>query len=81
VSARVSLGAWTSPSENYGDVYLEPDVGGRWRCATCEWASPPPLSVEDELYYLMIVLPALTRRAQEFLERPGPALMLLLGEP
>jgi hypothetical protein len=77
VSARISLGVWTFPSGNRVAVYLEPDAGDGVRQATCEWDSSPPLSVADESYYLVIVLPPLTRRAQEYLERPGRALVLL----
>ena len=76
MSARVQLGAWTFPSGNRVDVYLEPDAGGGERHATCEWNSPPPLSADDERYYLAVVLPSLTRQAQEYLERPGRALVL-----
>jgi hypothetical protein len=73
---RHTLGSWAFPSGNHVDVYVEGDDGGRERRATCEWDSPPPLSVADESYYLVIVLPALTRRAQEYLERPGQAMVL-----
>jgi hypothetical protein len=73
---RYRLGRWVFPSGNFLDAYVEPDDGARERRATCEWESPPPLSVADESYYLVIVLPALTRRAQEYLERPGRAMVL-----
>jgi hypothetical protein len=77
-TSRHGLGRWVFPSGNCLDAYLEPDAGDGVRHATCEWDSPPPLSVADESYYRVIVLPALTKRAQEFLERPGPALVLFV---
>jgi len=67
---RHKLGSWTFPSGNHVDVYLEPDAGDGVRQATCEWDSPPPLSVEDEGHYLAVVLPAVAKRTQEYLERP-----------
>jgi len=76
MSARVRLGVWVFPSGNRTTAFLEPDTGNGVRQATCEWDSPPPLSVADESYYLVIVLPALTKRAQEYLERPERALVL-----
>ncbi len=78
MSARVRIGTWTFPSGNHADVYLAPDPGDGARRATCEWASAPPLSVEDEWHYLAVVLPALTRQAQEYLERPGRAMVLFI---
>ena len=57
-------------------AFLESGTGNV-REATCEWDSSPPLSVADESYYLVIVLPALTKRAQEYLERPERALVLI----
>ena len=67
---RHQLGSWAFPSGNHVDVYLETDAGGDLRHATCAWDSPPPLSASDERHYLTVVLPALTKRAQEYLERP-----------
>ena len=74
---RIRLGSWAFPTGNRVEVYLESDAGSGWRQATCEWDSPPPLTAADELHYLTLVLPALTRRAQEYLETPGPALVVL----
>jgi len=78
VSARAPLGSWTCPSGNSVDVYLEPDSGDGVRHVTLGWDTPPPLCEADLVYYLAVILPAVTRRAQEYLERPGPALAVVL---
>ena len=64
---RHQLGSWAFPSGNHVDVYLETAIGDV-RQATCAWDSA--LSASDERHYLTVVLPALTKRAQEYLERP-----------
>ena len=73
MSARVRLGAWIFPSGNRAPAapaFLEPDIGDGVRPATCEWDSAPPLSASDERHYLTVVLPALVKRTQEYLEQP-----------
>ncbi|HUF93617.1 MAG TPA: hypothetical protein VMR23_14670 [Candidatus Limnocylindria bacterium] len=45
------------------------------RHVALEW-STLPLSWRDELEYHARILPQLTRRVQEYMERPGPALVL-----
>ena len=67
------LGTWTCPSGNSVDICLVGD--GVLRQIQCAW-DRRPLSVEDELFYTIEILPALTRRAQEYLERPGRALVV-----
>ena len=78
MSERVRLGKWGFPGGNNVTAFLEPDAGDGVRHATSEWDSPPPLGASDERHYLTVVLPALTRRAQEYLERPGRALVLFV---
>ncbi len=78
MAARVKLGDWRCPSGNSVDVFLEPDAGGRVRQITLEWDTPPPLVAVDHRYYLLEILPGLTNRARKYLERPGPALALVL---
>jgi hypothetical protein len=67
---RHKLGSWTLPSKHRVDAYLEPDAGAGVRQVTCAWDEPPPLSADDERHYLAVVLPALVKRTQEYLERP-----------
>src|SRR6266545_2643491 len=62
---RVLLGTWDTPAGNAVDVYLSGE--GRVRQITCAW-DRYPLSSADEQYYRGEILPALTRRAQEYLE-------------
>jgi hypothetical protein len=42
-----------------------------------EWDDPPPLSDGDFADYIVMILPAVTQRAQEYLEKPGPSLVIL----
>ena len=78
MSARTKLGSWTCPSGNSVDAFMEPDTGDGLRRATLAWDTPPPLCVADLLYYLAVILPALTRRVQEYLERPCRAAVVVL---
>ncbi len=71
------LGGWMCPSGNSVDVYLLAGDGSL-RHVMFEWDAPPPLIVADELYYIGIILPAVTRRVQEYLEKPGRALVVQL---
>ena len=75
--SRVRIGSWTCRSGNSVDVFAHPADDGV-RCVTLEWDSPPPLSDADYADYVTGILPALTRRLQEYLERPGRALVLQL---
>jgi hypothetical protein len=74
---RTPLGDWTCPSGNNVVAYyreLRPGQAVR----DLEWDAPPPLSPADELYYLAVIRPAIVRRAQEYLERPGRAMVATL---
>jgi len=71
---RITLGSWSTPSGNACDVYL---VGvGRARALQLVWDTFP-LSRADASYYTSAVLPAVARRAQEYLE-VGAALVVLV---
>ena len=69
------LGTWRCPSGNNVDGLVLGD--GDLRVLACEW-DDFPLSAADELYYTLVIRPAITRRVQEYLERPGRALVLSL---
>jgi hypothetical protein len=70
---RVRLGTWTCPAGNNVVVSL---AGERAvRRIECAW-DRYPLSAEDELVYTIEILPAITRRVQEYLEKPGRTLVL-----
>jgi hypothetical protein len=79
VSPRVALGSWRCPSGNGCDVSLESDIDHpdvyHVRFA---WDDPPPFSsARDLTHYLGVILPEVTRRTQESLERPGRALVVV----
>lgn len=78
MSARVKLGSWRCPSGNSVNAFLEPDTGEGVRRATLEWDTPPPLCVADLVYYLAVILPTVTRRAQEYFERPCRAAVVVM---
>ena len=76
---RVLLGSLETPSKNTVDVYqhrrrLPPRLRSP-RGIACEW-DRFPLSAEDQLFYVLTILPAITKRAQEYLEKPGRALVV-----
>lgn len=70
---RHRLGTWRCPSGNSVDVFLT--GRGRFRELKLEWDTFP-LRAEDELYYKLVVLPAIARRVREYLEIVGPALVV-----
>jgi hypothetical protein len=72
---RARLGTWDTPAGNSVDVFLSGE--GSLRQIACEW-DRYPLSAEDELFYTLQILPQLTRRVQEYLERPGRTLVVRL---
>lgn len=74
---RHRLGSWRCASGNKVDIYLRADDGSGVRQLEAEWDSPPPLSDSDFADYVAIILPTLTKRAQEYLERPGKALVVV----
>jgi hypothetical protein len=75
---RHRLGSWTLPSGNSCDVFIIGSDGAIRRMAF-EWDSPPPFrDVADRVDYMMRVLREVTRRAQEYLERPGRAVVVTL---
>ena len=68
------LGSWRCPSGNDVDVDL---VGeGSVRQIACFW-DRFPLAPDDEAFYETAILPAVVRRAQEYLELVGAALVVL----
>jgi len=70
---RVLLGSWATPRGNSCDVFL---IGEEpLRHVSIEW-DRYPLPTEDERHYTAEILPAITRRAQEFLELPGRAIVV-----
>jgi hypothetical protein len=75
---RAYLGSWRTPTGNSVDVFVRADDRQGVRVVDCEWQSGPPLPFDDEFYYLVVVRPAIIRRAQEYLESPGGALVLAL---
>ena len=68
----VRLGTWTCPSGNGCDVFLDGAV------VRFEWDQEPPLTAADERDYRARILPAVVRLVQEFLEKPGTALVIQL---
>jgi hypothetical protein len=75
--SRVHIGAWTCRSGNSVDVFLE-SVDDGVRHVTVAWDAPPPLSDADYADYVNGILPAMTRRLQEYLECHGRALAIVL---
>lgn len=73
---RIPLGAWACRSGNGVDVFLRPPGSGAERLVDFEWDHPPPLSAADQLDYDLRILPAVVRRVQEYLERPGSVLVV-----
>jgi hypothetical protein len=69
MSARVFLGAWTLPSGNGCDMYLDPAT----RALDCQWDRPPDdaWSDADLADYLRRILPAIVRAAAEVFEVPA----------
>ena len=65
------LGTWQTPTGNSCDCFLR----GRGELAF-EW-DRFPLSAADELYYRLAILPDVTRRAGEYLEITGRALVVM----
>ena len=55
---KTKIGSWTFPSGNTCDVSLEQDTAGMIH-AWFWWDEPPPLSPEDEVYYMAVLLPTL----------------------
>lgn len=71
---RTLLGTWSTPSGNSCDVFVLPGEDPLRQLAL-EW-DRYPLSPADEIHYVGIILPAITRRAREYLETPGTALVV-----
>ena len=63
------LGSWDCPSGNSVDVYLTESVDDL-RMMKCLW-DDLPLSAEDVQYYQETVMPEVTAKMQEYLERPS----------
>ena len=74
MSRRTRLGTWTCPSGNSCDVFIVP--GTEVPELALEW-DRFPLSDGDKAYYLVVLLPAITRRVKEYLELVGPHLTVL----
>jgi hypothetical protein len=75
VKPRTKLGSWTLLTGNSCDVYLAGD--GDLRQITCKW-DRFPLSPEETVFYVLEILPALTRHAMEYLEKPCRRAMVVL---
>ena len=78
MNARVRLGSWGYPSGNSVDVYLEPGDRAGVRHLALEWDDPPPLCTADLVHYLVVILPAVARRSAEYLEKVGPAVVVMV---
>jgi hypothetical protein len=72
---RVHLGRWSTEGNAVDATLLASDEPVQH--VELVWASLP-LSIMDELYYYDRILPALTKRAAEFLGAPGRALVVRL---
>lgn len=76
MSRSLLIGDWTCPSGNNVVAYLvttAPDLGE----VRMEWDQAPPLSAADELYYVVVIRPALIQRVREYAERVGGATLVL----
>jgi hypothetical protein len=72
----VALGSWACQSGNSVDVYLGAGDGDGQRPLELRWDSPPPLSAADQRDYDQTILPAIVRRAQQYLEKGGRVLVV-----
>jgi hypothetical protein len=70
-TGRVALGSWSCRSGNTVDAFLGADGGDGQRALELQWDSPPPLSDADQFDYDQTILPAVIRRAQEYLDTGG----------
>jgi hypothetical protein len=77
VRRRHQLGSWCCPSGNGVDVFISDDDGHGLRHLFCEW-DKLPLSPADADHWTTMILPAVTREAQLYLEKIGAALVLQL---
>jgi hypothetical protein len=75
VAGRVRLGDWTCPSGNNVVAYHRA-IGNGLAVLDLEWDCPPPLRDEDFGYYIAVIRPAIVRRAQEYSESVGAALVI-----
>lgn len=71
---RRLLGRWRCPSGNAVDVFVVAG-DGPVRRFECEW-SEFPLTRTDQIFYTIVIAPEIARRAAEYLEKPGPALVV-----
>jgi len=73
---RVQIGSWTCRSGNNLEVYLDDAGADGVRPLIAQWDTPPPLSPSDQIDYDIRILPAIARRVQEYLEKPGAILVV-----
>lgn len=73
--SRTRLGDWTCPSGNNVEVFFRPLAGGT-ATLDMEWDEPPPLLPGDEVYYLGVIRPAVTRLVAEYTEKTGRTLVI-----
>jgi hypothetical protein len=68
LSAAYRLGSWTCPSGNSCDVVIAP----KHEAVVVEvrWDEAPPLRIEDAVFYVAVIRPAIVRLAREYLECP-----------
>ena len=73
---RVSLGCWRLPASGQRvRVFLCRDDRSGTRVIEFEWTGSGPRAC-DERFYSAVIRPAVIRRAQEYLEQPGQALVI-----
>lgn len=70
---RAHLGTWATPSGNSCDVFVTGE--GPLRHLAIEW-DRFPLLPDDATHYEAAILPAITQRAQEYLELAGRAVVV-----
>ena len=61
MSQSHTIGKWTCPSGNQVDAQFTPNnhKGGE---VTFLWDEGPPLTPDDEVYYLQVIRPHITRK-------------------
>jgi len=75
-AARVLLGSWRCRGGNSVHAFILAD-GDPVRRVELEWDAPPPLSGTVFVGYITLILPAMRKRAQEYLERQRRALVVV----
>lgn len=65
------LGDWTipGPQNNVIAYYVDPREDGS-AGLRLEWDNPPPLTLDDEAFYLTVIRPQVLERLADYLDRP-----------